>query len=144
MGMTPAALSSSKGDSAAGATDTPRHSGHKPDRRRRRSGADALYAISEAVHSMSVPHPSTSGPSILLPTSPERLTWAIKLVEDEGGDLGAETLMQAVDLFEKDSRAPIAYLAFEKRGMCSTWLHRKLDWVAHELAFMDLSVFPQS
>jgi len=140
--MTPAALSSSKGDSAAGATDTPRHSGRKPDRRRRQSGADALYAISEAVHSMSVPHPSTSGPSILPPTSPEHLTQAIKLVEVEEGDLGAETLMQAVDLFEQDSRAPIAYLAFEKRGMRSTWLHCRLDRVAQELALMDLSVFP--
>jgi len=142
MGMTPAALSSSKGDSAAGAADTPRHSGRKPDRRRRRSGADALYAISEAVHSMSVPHPSTSGPSILPPTSPECLTRAIKLVEVEEGDLGVETLMKAVDLFEKDSRAPIAYLAFEKRGMRSTWLHRRLDRVAQESALMDLSVFP--
>jgi len=64
--MTPAALSSSKGDSAAGATDT--HATLlQTDRHRRQSGADALYAISEAVHSMSVPHPSTSGPSILPP-----------------------------------------------------------------------------
>ena len=116
MGMTPAALSSSKGDSAAGAADTPCHSGYKPDRCRCQSGTDALYAISEAVHSMSVPHPSTSGPSVLLPTSPEHLMWAIKLVEVEEGNLGAETLMQVVDLFEQDSRAPIAYLAFEKRG----------------------------
>ena len=68
--------------------------------------------------------------------------WAIKLVEVEEGDLGAETLMQVVDLFEQDSRAPIAYLAFEKRGMNSTWLHRRLDRVAQESALMDLSVFP--
>ena len=32
--------------------------------------------------------------------------------------------------FEQDSRAPIAYLAFEKRGLCSTWLHCRLDQVA--------------
>src|SRR5882724_2807800 len=106
MGMTLAALSSSKGDSAAGAADTPCHSGHETDRHWHWSGADALYAISEAVHSMSVPHLLTGGPSVLLPTSPECLMWAIKLVEVEEGDLGAETLMQVVDHFEQDSRAP--------------------------------------
>ena len=93
---------------------------------------------------MSVPHPLTGGVSVLLPTSPECLTWAIKLVEVEEGDLGVETLMQVVDLFEQDSRAPIAYLAFEKRGMHSTWLHHRLDWVAHESALMNLSVFTPS
>jgi len=63
-------------------------------------------------------------------------------VEVEEGDLGAETLMQAVDIFEQDSRAQIAYLAFQKRGMRSTWLHCRLDWMAQESALMDLSVFP--
>ena len=104
-----------------------------------------LYAISDAVQSMSAPHvvqSLTGGPSLLPPTSPERLTRAIQLVEGEEGDMGADILMRAVDLFEQDSRAPIAYLAFEKRGLHSTWLHRRLDRVAHESALMDLSAFP--
>ena len=64
-------------------------------------------------------------------------------MEDEEGDLGAETFMQVVDLFEQDSRVPIAYLAFEQRGLRSTWLHRRLDRVAHESGLMSLSMFPQ-
>ena len=144
MGMAPVVLSSSRGGSHA-ANSTPRNSGRKPDKRQRRSGADVLYAISDAVQSMSAPrgvHSSTAGPSVLPQTSPERLTQAIKLVEGEEGDMGADILMRVVDLFEQDSRAPIAYLAFEKRGLRSTWLHRRLDWVAHESALMDISVFP--
>ena len=79
---------------------------------------------------------------MLPPTSPESLMWAITLVEGEEGDMGDHILMQAVDLFEQDSRAPIAYLAFKKRGFPNTWLHHSLDWVAHDSALINLSEFP--
>jgi len=55
---------------------------------------------------------------------------------------GGRNPYASVDLFEKDSRAPIAYLAFEKRGMRSTWLAPQAGPVAQESALMDLSVFP--
>jgi len=140
VGLTPG-LSSQGGSHRA--ADMPRNSGRRPDRRRRRSGADALYALSDAVHSMSVPHSSTVGPSALPPTSPECLTQAIRLAEVEEADLGADLLLRAVDLFEQDSRAPIAYLAFGKRGLRSTWLHRRLDRAAHESGLGSGTLFPQ-
>ena len=60
----------------------------------------------------------------------------IKLVEDKEGDNGVDMMMKAADLFKKDTRTPIAYLAFTKRELCSTWLHHMLDQVAQEAAVL--------
>ena len=79
---------------------------------------------------------------MLPPMSPECLTQAIQLVEDEEGEYGMDVLMKAADLFERDTRTPIAYLAFTKREMCSTWLHCRLDLGAQEATLMKLSMFP--
>ena len=87
MGMAPVVLSSSKGGIHA-ANDTPHHSSCKPDNFQCQSGADVLYAISEAAQSMSAQcgvHSSTGGPYVLPPISLECLTQAIKLVEGEEG-----------------------------------------------------------
>src|SRR5882724_13502361 len=85
---------------------------------------------------------SVAGPSALPHTSPEHLAQAIRLVEDEEGEYGMDVLMKAADLCERDTRTPIAYLAFTKREMHSTWLHHRLDWGAQEAALMNLSMFP--
>src|SRR5882724_13074981 len=105
---------------------------------------DALFALSNAVHTMNNVHVSVAGPSMLPPMSPECLTQAIQLVEDEEGEYGMDVLMKVADLFERDTRTPIAYLAFTKREMCSTWLHHRLDWGAQEATLMDLSMFPNA
>ena len=125
-------------------TDTPRDSGHQPDKHRHRTGTDALFALSNAVHTMNNVHVSVAGPSVLPPTSPERLSQAIRLVEDEEGEYGMDVLMKVTYLFERDTRTPIAYLAFTKREVHSTWLHHRLDWGAQEAALMDLSMFPNA
>ena len=65
-------------------------------------------------------------------------------MEDEEGDHGMDVMMRAADLFEKETRTPIAYLAFTKREMHSTWLHRRLGRGAQEAALMDLSMFPNA
>ena len=124
------------------AADTPRDSGRQPDKCRRRTGTDALFALSDVVQTMNDVHMSVAGPSALPPTSPEHLAQAIRLVEDEEGECGMDVLMKAADLFERDTRTPIAYLAFTKREMRSTWLHRRLDRGAQEAALINLSMFP--
>jgi len=50
----------------------------------------------------------TGGPSLLPPTSPERLDTGHSTGGGWRRDMGADILMRAVDLFEQDSRAPIA------------------------------------
>jgi len=83
-----------------------------------------------------------SGPAILLQGSPEQTTKAIWLVEEEEGQGGSDVCMKAVDLFCSDPRKHIAYLAFSKKEMRSTWLHCKLDQVAQNAAILDFSMLP--
>jgi len=68
------------------------------------------------------------------------MTKAIWLVEEEEGQGGSDVLMKAVDLFHSDPRNPIAYLAFSKKEMRSTWLHHELDQVAQNAAILDFSM----
>jgi len=76
-------------------------------------------------------------------TSPECLTKAIKLVEDEEGEMGMESVMLAVDLFQCDCKAPIAYLAFSKMEMRRAWLHCQLAQTTQNTAILDnYSMFP--
>jgi len=103
-----------------------------------------LFALSEAVHSMNEVHSLVAGPPSLPPTSPECLAQAIQLVEDEEGDHGMDVMMRAADLFENDTKTPIAYLAFTKREMHSKWLHHRLGQGAQEAALMDFSMFPNA
>jgi len=63
-------------------------------------------------------------------------------VEDEEGEYGMDVLRKAANLFERDTRTPISYLALTKREMHSTWLHCRLDWGTQEATLMDLSMFP--
>jgi len=83
-----------------------------------------------------------SDPAILPSASPEQMTKAIWLVEEEEGQGGSDVLMKAVDLFHSDPRNPIAYLAFSKKEMRSTWLHHELDQVAQNAAILDFSMLP--
>jgi len=142
VGSTPPAWPSKRGKWVA--TDTPRDSSHQPDKCQRCMGTDTLFALSEAVHSMNKVHSLVYGPPSLPPTFPECLTQAIRIVEDEEGDQGMDVMMRAADLFDKDTRTIIAYLAFTKREMRSTWLHCRLGQVAHEATLMDLSMFPNA
>jgi len=98
-----------------------------------------MFAMSEAV---SRSFSGGSDPAILPLASPERMTKAIRLVEEEEVQGGADVLMKAVDLFCSDPRNPIAYLAFSKKEMRSTWLHRELDQVAQNAAILDFSMLP--
>jgi len=130
--------------SKRGATEFPRDSGCKPDKHQHSSGADGLFAISAAMQSMSGAFASgsgASGPAAAILSSPECLTQAIQLVEVEEADWGSESLMQAVDLFQRDPRTPISYLAFTKRELQSMWLHRQL---AQNMAILDVSLFPEA
>ena len=97
-----------------------------------------MFSMSEAVAKS---FPGGSGPLVFLPASPERMTKAIQIMEEEEGQGGSDVLMQAVDLFLSDSRNPIAYLAFSKE-MRSTWLHRELGQVAQNAAILDCSMLP--
>ena len=81
-----------------------------------RTGVDAFYALSEAV-AKSTPALPPGGL-----TSPERMTKAISLVEDEEEDMGTEVMMQAVELFQRDHKATIAYLAFKRKESRRVWL----------------------
>ena len=98
-----------------------------------------MFAMSEAVMKGFA---GGSGPEVVPPASPERMTKAIQLVEEEEGQCGSDVLMQAVDLFRSDPRNPIAYLAFSKKEMRSIWLHRELAQVAHNAAILDFSMLP--
>ena len=121
------------------APDTPRDSGHLPDKHRCCTGVEAMFAMSEAVMKGFA---GGSGPEVVPPASPERMTKAIQLVEEEEGQCGSDVLMQAVDLFRSDPRNPIAYLALSKKEMRSIWLHRELAQVAHNAAILDFSMLP--
>jgi len=101
-----------------------------------------MYALLEAVHGMSGAFASGSTSSVLLPASLEHLTRAIQLVEAEEGESGPDSLMEAVELFHRDPRNPIAYLAFSQRQMRSTWLHHQLSKAAEEKAILYFSMFP--
>ena len=90
-------------------------------------GVEAMYALLEAVHSMSGAFASGSTSSVLPPGSLECLTRAIQLVEAEEGRCGLDFVMDAVELFHCDPRNPIAYLAFSQRQMRSTWLHHPTE-----------------
>ena len=98
-----------------------------------------MFAMSEAV---SRSFSGGSDPAILPSASPEQMTKAIQLVEEEEGWGGSDVLMKAVDLFHSDPRNPIAYLAFSKKEMRSTWLHHELDQVAQNAAILDFSMWP--
>ena len=119
-----------------------RDSGHKTDKRQRRSGLGAMYALSDAVQSMSGAFASGSTASVLPPASPEYLTRAIQVVEAEQGEHGPESLMDAVDIFHRDPSYAIAYLAFNEKEMRSTWLQHQLRKAAEEKAILDFSLFP--
>ena len=113
-------------------------SGHLPDMHQHHTGAEGLFALSEAMtNSFSV----EGGPVAFLPASPERMTKAIQIIKEEEGQGGSDLLMQAVDLFCSDSRNPIAYLDFSKE-MRSIWIHCELDQVAHKVAIFDFSMLP--
>jgi len=98
-----------------------------------------MFSMSEAVMKGFA---GGSGPEVVPPASPERMTKAIQLVEEEEGQCGSDVLMQAVDLFRSDPRNPIAYLALSKKEMRSIWLHRELAQVAHNAAILDFSMLP--
>jgi len=140
--VTPANLTSKTGKRQA--KELPCDSGRKPDKHQCRSGAEGLFSLSQAVESMASAFASGSGasetPAAIL-TSPECLTKAIQLVEEEEADWGSESLMQAVDLFQHDPRTPIAYLAFTKKELRSMWLHHQL---AQNMAILDVSMFPEA
>jgi len=121
------------------APDTPRDSGHLPDKLQCRTGVEEMFAMSKAVMKGFA---GGSGPEVVPPASPEWLTKAIQLVEEEEGQCGSDVLMQAVDLFHSDPRNPIAYLDFSKKEMRSIWLHRELAQVAHNAAILDFSMLP--
>ena len=73
-------------------------------------------------------------------TSPQRMSKAISLVEDEERN---ESLMQAIDLFERDRKAPIVYLALKKKEARRAWLHRRLAQEAENTALMNnFTMFP--
>jgi len=82
------------------ATEQPRDSGRISDKCARHLGVEAMYALSESVHTISGAFASGSTSSILLPASPERLTRAIQLVEEEERECGQDSPMEAVDLFQ--------------------------------------------
>src|SRR5882724_11515533 len=116
----------------------PHDSGHLHDKHQCHTGVEAMFAMSEAVMKGIA---GESGPEVVPPASPEWMTKAIQLVEEEEGQGGSDVLMQAVDLFHSDPRNPIAYLAFSKKEM-SIWLHQVLDKVAHNAAILDFSMLP--
>ena len=98
-----------------------------------------MFAMSEA---MTNSFSDESGPMVLPPTSPERMTKAIQIVEEEAGQGGSDLLMQAVDLFRSDPRNPIEYLAFSKKEMRSIWLHHEVYQGAHNAAILGFSMLP--
>ena len=55
-------------------------------------GTDALFALSDVVHTMTEAHVSVASPSTLPPMSPAHLTQAIQLVEDEEDEYGMDVL----------------------------------------------------
>ena len=101
-----------------------------------------MYALSDAVQSMSGAFVSESTSSALLPASTDCITRAIQVVEAEEEKYGPESLMSAVDLFHHDPKYPITYLAFNKKEMRRMWLHRELRKAAEDQAMLDFSLFP--
>ena len=101
-----------------------------------------MYALSDAMQSMSGEFVSGSTSSAQLPASTDCITRAIWVVEAEAEDYGLESLMSAVDLFHCDPKYPITYLAFNKKEMRSMWLHRELRKAAEDQAMLDFSLFP--
>src|SRR5882724_3514930 len=120
------------------APETPWSSGRLPDKHQCQTDVDAIFVMSKAV---SRSFSGGSDPAILPSASPEQMTKAIWLVEEEEGQGGSNVLMKAADLFHSDPRNPIAYLAFSKE-MRSTWLHHELDQVAQNAAILDFSMLP--
>ena len=116
-------------------------SGQKPVKHQRCLGAGAMYALSDAVQSMSGAFVSESTSSALLPASTDCITRAIQVVEAEEEEYGPESLMSAVDLFYHDPKYPITYLAFNKKEMRSMWFHRELRKAA-DWDMLDFSLFP--
>ena len=96
-------------------------SGWLPDKRKRRSGTDALFALADAVQEVAdrlvVGSPQAS--------SPDRMTRAISAVE-EAGELDDESMLDAISLFQNDGKASIVYLAIKKKDLRMKWLQRRL------------------
>src|SRR5882724_11575731 len=97
----------------------PQPSGHKSDKCQCLSGAGALYAMSEEMEHMAVGYGSSSAPGAVLnfQSSPEHMTRAIMLVEDQETLLNDQAILQAVGLFCHDPSLATAYLAFLGKGL---------------------------
>src|SRR5882724_12341312 len=96
-----------------------------------------MYALSDAMQSMSGAFVSGWTSSTLPPASTDCITRAIQVVEAEEEYYGPESLMSAVDLFHCDPKYPITYLGFNKKEMRSMWLHRELRKAAEDQAMLD-------
>src|SRR5882724_2166529 len=103
-------------------------SGHKSDKHQCLSGPCALYAMSEAMEHMAAGYGSSSAPEAVLnfQSSPEHMTRAIRLVEDQETLLDDQAILQEMGLFHRDPSLATAYLAFGRQGLRSEWLEQEL------------------
>src|SRR5882724_5286 len=103
----------------------PRASGCKSDKCQCLSGAGALYSMSEAMEHMAAGYGSSSAPGAVLnfQSSPEHMTRAIRLVEDQETHLDDQAILQAVGLFHCDPSGH-SLLAFWRQGLRSKWLEQ--------------------
>jgi hypothetical protein len=120
-----------------------RASGHKPQKRQRQSGADALFAMSQAMESMTggLASGSAAGPLDVPHTSPELMQRAIKLIEGEEDD--DEAVLLAIDLFQRDTSLTTTYLGFGRPVLQKKWLQCQ---IAADIASkqFDFHLFPLS
>jgi hypothetical protein len=118
-----------------------RASGRKPQKRQRQSGADALFAMSQAMESMAggLASGSATGPLDVPHTSPERMQRAIKLIEGEEDD--DEAVLLAIDLFQRDTSLTTTYLGFGRPVLRRKWLQHQ---IAADIASkqLDFHLFP--
>lgn len=94
----------------------PWDSGCKAGKCQHYTSIDVLFAISEAVTKVAELENNVPALALGILITPECLSKAISVVEDEEGNMGIESVMQSAALFQQDGKASIAYLAFKKRG----------------------------
>src|SRR5882724_9948455 len=84
--------------------------------------------MSEAMEHMAVGYGSSSalGAVLNFQSSPERMTRAIRLIEDQETLLDDQAILQAVGLFCHDHSLAKAYLAFGRQGLRSKWVEKEL------------------
>jgi len=69
---------------------------------------------------------SAPGAVVGFQNSPEPITRAIQMVEQQEVLLDDQAILQAVGLFQRDPSLATAYLAFGRQGLRSKWLEQEL------------------